>query len=110
MASLYQMERAFPGGSVSASPQGLSVDSGDLPVGLFFDSARPGPKAPLKLRRFDLAEHPGQRVMGRHSVFEREQSPKSAKLRFAKLGDGHKIVSAADCTTNRKEKDLLNRI
>jgi hypothetical protein len=66
------VERAFSGGSVSASPKGLPVDGDDLPVGLFFDSARLCPKAALEVRRLNLAEHPRQRVVGRYSVFERK--------------------------------------
>jgi hypothetical protein len=87
---LYQVERAFSGDSVSASPKDLPVDGDDLPVGLFFDSARLCPKAALEVRRLDLAEHPGQRVMRRHSVFERKQAPKPAELRLPELGDGTK--------------------
>jgi hypothetical protein len=56
---LYQMERAFSGGAIPASTQGLSVDGDDLPVGLLLDSARLCPKTALKLRRLDLAENSG---------------------------------------------------
>jgi hypothetical protein len=53
------MERAFSGGAIPASTQGLSVDGDDLPVGLLLDSARLCPKTALKLRRLDLAENSG---------------------------------------------------
>jgi len=64
----------------------------------------------LKFRRLDLAEHPGERVMRRHSVFEWKQAPEPPKLRFSELGDGHKIVGAADRSADRKKQNLLNRI
>ena len=48
--------------------------------------------------------------MRRHSAFEWKQDPEPAELRFAELRDGHKIMGAADGSTNPKTKDLLHRI